>query len=120
MFTTHRNLRILLLSALAFGALSLHAPKASADASPAITGATRAALAVRASVSLIRLPTSTDELRPEPTPADRGFIKADLLETATELVNLGLRFERAPADGSLYLHFKPQGLGGVLSLRYRR
>jgi len=120
MLTTHQNLRVLLFVALTIGALSLRASEASADSPSAIGAATKAALAVRASVSIFRLPTSTDTLRPEPEPAKRGFIKEDLLETATELVNEGLRFDRTPGDGSLYLHFKPQGLGGVLSLRYRR
>ena len=120
MLTTLRPLRVLVLTAIVFGAFSLQTQEASADAPSAIGAATRAALAVRASVSFFRLPTSTDTLRPEPEAAKRGFIKEDLLETATELVNEGLRFERSPGDGTLFLHFKPQGLGGVLSFRYRR
>ena len=120
MLSTHGNLRALLLTALAVGAVSVDARPAAADAPPAIGVATQAALAVRASVSLLRLPTSTDDLPTTPEAADRGFIKDELLETATDLVNEGIRFRRAPAGGALYLHFKPRGFGGVLSLRYRR
>jgi hypothetical protein len=101
MRTTPKNLRVLLFAALGLGALSPRASEASADSPSAIGAATKAALAVRASVSIFRLPTPTDTLRTEPGPAKRGFIKEDLLETAIELVNEGVRFNRTPGDGSL-------------------
>lgn len=92
---------------------------ASADAPAAISGAATAALAIRATSGLGSL-RATDVLELEPEAANRGFIADDLLEKATDVVNNGVRLRNAPAGGSLYVHFKPQGFGGVLSLRYRR
>ncbi len=61
-----------------------------------------------------------DVLRPAPELARTGFVSEDLLTTATELVQHGIRLKHASGHGTLYLHFKPESLGGVLSIRYRR
>lgn len=117
----HDAPRRFLLALLAAGALlgTLAPASASADTPTAISGAATAVLAIRATSGLGAL-RAAGVLELTPEAADRGFISVDLLETATDLVHNGVRLPTAPAGGSLYVHVKPQGLGGVLSLRYRR
>lgn len=119
MHTTNRRLRALPAALLLTATLSLAAAEASADAPAAIGSAPAAVLAIRASVSFARLPISAS-LQTAPEPAKTGFISEDLLKKATELVDNGLRMRRAPAGGALYVHVQPRGLGGVVSLKYRR
>jgi len=117
--TTNRP-RQLLPALLAFtAALTLFAPDyASADSPTAIRGASAAVLAIRNTAG-IRIAPSTSVLQPAPKPASRGFVSEDLLNTATEVVNNGIRLGDGPTNGTFYVHFKPQGFGGVLSIRYR-
>lgn len=115
--TDNRRLLLVILPLLAASALIPE--RASADSPAAIVGASTAVMAVQASVGLRHLPSDL-ALRPAPAPAARGFISKDLLETATELVNHGIRIGKDLAGGTVYVHCKPQGFGGVLSIRYRR
>lgn len=118
--TTTSRPRHLLPALLAVtAALFLFAPdRASADAPTAIRSASTAVLAIRATTS-IRLAPNSKALQPAPKPASTGFVSEDLLETATEVVNNGIRLGDGPSKGTFYVHFKPQGFGGVLSIRYR-
>ena len=101
-------------------ALALFAPnRASADSVPAIKGTSAAVIGVRGAMSVRILPGSS-VLRPAPAPASTGFISEDLLNAATNVVNNGIRLGSGPGNGTFYVHFKPQGFGGVLSIRYRR
>ncbi len=112
--------RHLLPALLAFtAAAALFAPEhASADSTPVIRGASSAVLAIQAASS-IRLAPSATVLKPASKPAASGFVSEDLLRSATEVVNNGIRLGRGSANGSFYVHFKPQGFGGILSVRYR-
>lgn len=113
-----RPLLIVVFSLLASAAF-LAPSRASADSPAAIVGAPRAALAIRASVSIAAGPRANSTLLPAPKPVDTGFVSDDLLRTATELVNDGVKLGRL-AGGKVYLKVKPQGFGGVLAIRYRR
>ena len=100
-------------------AVSLLAPeRASADSPTAIRGASSAVLAIQASTRVRVAPGST-VLRPSPKPASTGFVSEDLLRTATNVVNNGIRLGQGTRNGTFYVHFKPQGFGGILSVRYR-
>lgn len=101
-------------------ALGVCSPKrASADSPAAIRAATTTVLALRAGLGIAKLPRS-QVFQLAPTPAKTGFVSDDLLKTATDLVKNGVRVHEGLAGGTLYVHFKPQGFGGVLSVRYRR
>ena len=110
---------ILALIALT-AALAFIAPtRASADSPTAIRGAATAVLAIRATAS-IRVTPNPTVLRPAPKPASMGFISADLLNAATDLINNGIRLGSGPGNGTFYVHAESRGFGGVLSIRYRR
>lgn len=112
--------RQILPALLAFAAaLALFAPdRASADAPSAIRSVSAAVLAIRATTG-IRIAPGSSVLQPAPKPATTGFVSQDLLDTATNIVNNGIRLGDGPTNGTFYVHFKPQGFGGVLSIRYR-
>jgi len=120
MQSTTSRLRNVLPALLAFAVvLALLAPhSASADSPAAIRGASAAVLAIRATTST-RIAQGSSILQPAPKPAKTGFVSEDLLETATNVVNNGIRLGQGPSKGAFYVHFKPQGFGGVLSIRYR-
>jgi hypothetical protein len=101
-------------------ALTSFAPgRASADSPNVIRGASTAVLAIRASLGLRLAPTPTT-LKDAPEPAKTGFISEDLLRKATDIVNNGIGLGKGRGHGRLYVHVKPQGFGGVVTLRYRR
>ncbi|MBW2189260.1 MAG: hypothetical protein JRG93_06670 [Deltaproteobacteria bacterium] len=110
-----------ILALIAFtAALAFFAPtRASADSPTAIRGAATAVMAIRAATS-IRVTPNPTVLRPAPKPATMGFISADLLNTATDLINNGIRLGNGPGNGTFYVHAESRGFGGVLSIRYRR
>lgn len=117
--TTSRSRRFLPALLALTAAMALFAPeRASADAPAAIRGASTAVLAIRATTSF-RVASTASPLELAPAPADRGFVSADLLRKATDVVNNGIRCGSA-GGGNFYVHAKPQGFGGVLSIRYRR
>lgn len=118
--TTTSRPRHLLPALLAFtAAMTLVAPdRASADSPTAIRGASATVLAIRATTSIRIAPGSTI-LEPAPERASTGFVSEDLLNTAADIVNNGIRLGNGPTNGTFYVHFKPQGFGGVLSIRYR-
>jgi hypothetical protein len=65
--------------------------------------------------------SSLSNLRPrEPGSTRTSFISADLLEAATDLVKNGVQVGDGLAGGTVYVHVRPRGFGGVLSVRYRR
>jgi hypothetical protein len=101
-------------------ALGLFAPgRAAADVPAAIQSASVTVKVVQTAMNFRRLP-KRDFLQSPPEPAPTGFISDDLLNTATDLVKNGVRVRDDLADGTVYMHFEPQGFGGVLSVRYRR
>ena len=115
----HVLLSLLALIAITAG-LAFFAPtRASADSPTAIRGAATAVMAIRATASIRVTPTPT-VLRPAPKPAATGFISADLLNAATDLINNGVRLGKGPGPGIFYVHAESRGFGGVLSIRYRR
>ena len=103
---------------IAAGLMSLAPGRASADSTKAIRGASTAVLAIRATAGVRQLP-SLSVLRDAPEPAKTGFISDDLLRKATDVVNNGIAIGRA-AGGTFYVKAQPRGLGGVVSIRYRR
>ena len=109
-----------ILALIAFTAApAFFAPtRASADSPTAIRGAAATVMAIRAAAS-IRVTPDPTVLRPEPEPVSMGFISADLINTATDLINNGLRLGNGPGNGTFYVHFESRGFGGVLSIRYR-
>ena len=114
-----RSIQLLLAAFVLFAALSAFAPgRASADAPTALRGASAAARALETALSLRAAPNS-NVFRPAPAAADAGFVSDELLETATELVHNGVRLGEV-AGGTFYVHVKPQGLGAVVSIRFRR
>ena len=100
------------------GLTSLAPGRASADSNKVIRGASTAVLAIRATTGLRQLP-SLSLLRDAAEPAKTGFVSEDLLRKATDVVNNGISIGHA-AGGTFYVKAQPRGLGGVVSIRYRR
>jgi len=67
-----------------------------------------------------RFVVNRDFLQPAPEPSSAGFVSQHLIDSLSGVVNNGVRLGPGSREGAFYVHFKPQGFGGVLSVRYRR
>jgi hypothetical protein len=117
--TTPRRSAATLLALTAMTALCLAPGRASADVPKAIQGTAAAAVAVVHQMGT-RFVATHAAMPPVPAPASTAFISAELVDTLSNVINNGIRLGKGPGDGTFYVHFKSQGFGGVLSIRYRR
>jgi len=117
--TTPRRSPITLLVLAAMLAMCVAPERASADAPKAIQGAAAAAVAVVHQIGT-GFVTTHAAMPPVPGPASTAFLSAELVDTLSNVINNGIRLGPGPGDGTLYVHFKSQGFGGALTIRYRR